>query len=100
MLITIDDNVYDINKIEDEKAKIEANVFIGKANHHRVNAEGSQILVNTYENGLTILLQGIPEALVESKRARDKEGKFIPDDLSTPDVNEAWEGGKKPTNSK
>lgn len=30
------------------------------------------------------------------KRARDKDGKFIPDDPSTPDYNEAWEGGKAP----
>lgn len=30
------------------------------------------------------------------QRARDAEGKFIPDDPSTPDYNEAWEGGKAP----
>lgn len=30
------------------------------------------------------------------KRARDKDGKFISDDPSTPDYNEAWEGGKAP----
>lgn len=30
------------------------------------------------------------------KRARDENGKFIPDDPETPDYNEAWEGGKAP----
>jgi hypothetical protein len=30
------------------------------------------------------------------KRARDAKGKLKADDPSTPDVNEAWEGGKAP----
>ena len=29
-------------------------------------------------------------------RARDDKGHYIADDLSTPDVNEAWEGGEAP----
>ena len=32
----------------------------------------------------------------EIKRARNDKGQLIGDDLSTPDVNEAWEGGKAP----
>jgi hypothetical protein len=32
----------------------------------------------------------------EPKRARDESGKFVKDDPSTPDHNEAWEGGKAP----
>jgi len=35
----------------------------------------------------------------EPKRARSK-GKFVGDDKSTADVNEAWEGGKAPTKKK
>tara|TARA_R100000808_G_C2103317_1_gene119711 strand:+ start:494 stop:637 length:144 start_codon:yes stop_codon:yes gene_type:complete len=35
-----------------------------------------------------------------AKRAKDKKGKFIADDPSTPDVNEAYVGGKKPTKTK
>jgi hypothetical protein len=31
-----------------------------------------------------------------AKRARKASGKFKPDDPATPDVNEAWKGGKKP----
>ena len=36
---------------------------------------------------------------VEPKRARVK-GRFKADDKSTPDVNEAWEGGKTPMTAK
>lgn len=32
----------------------------------------------------------------EPKRARNKKGRFIADDKSTPDINEAWVGGKAP----
>ena len=34
------------------------------------------------------------EQVVEPKRARNDKGHYVADDLSTPDVNEAWEGGK------
>ena len=30
------------------------------------------------------------------KRARNAKGQVLSDDPSTPDVNEAWEGGKAP----
>jgi|TARA_R100001163_G_C5055656_1_gene192098 hypothetical protein len=33
-------------------------------------------------------------------RARDDKGHYIADDLSTPDVNEAYIGGKKPKKKK
>jgi len=32
----------------------------------------------------------------EPKRARNEKGQLVSDDPSTPDVNEAWEGGKAP----
>ena len=32
----------------------------------------------------------------EVKRARNDKGQLKADDLSTPDINEAWEGGKAP----
>ena len=35
-------------------------------------------------------------APVKPKRAKTAKGKFKADDKSTPDVNEAWEGGKAP----
>jgi len=34
------------------------------------------------------------------KRARTKEGTYQADDKTTPNVNEAWEGGEKPTKPK
>ncbi len=34
--------------------------------------------------------------LAEPQRARDDDGHFVADDLSTEDVNEAWEGGESP----
>lgn len=34
--------------------------------------------------------KAISEEELEMVRARDGDGKFIPDDPSTPDVNEAW----------
>jgi len=36
----------------------------------------------------------------EPKRARKSNGHLKADDPSTPDVNEAWEGGKAPTKKK
>ena len=33
-------------------------------------------------------------------RARNKDGTLKADDPSTPDVNEAWEGGKAPAKRK
>jgi hypothetical protein len=35
-------------------------------------------------------------APAKPKRARTTKGKLVADDKSTPDVNEAWEGGKAP----
>ena len=36
----------------------------------------------------------VPET--KSKRARAENGRLVSDDPNTPDVNEAWEGGKSP----
>lgn len=36
------------------------------------------------------------EVEAEVKRARNDKGQLIGDDPSTPDVNEAWEGGEAP----
>ena len=45
----------------------------------------------------------LPESLseaevtdIKAKRARTAKGRYKGDDKSTPDVNEAWEGGKAP----
>jgi len=43
------------------------------------------------------LVFGTPvKEVTKPKRARGKKGKFLADDKSTKDVNEAWVGGKAP----
>jgi len=37
-----------------------------------------------------------PDPYENPKRARNKKGEYVGDDKSTPNINEAWEGGKKP----
>ena len=37
-----------------------------------------------------------PVIKAKPKRARTKKGTYVADDKSTPDVNEAWVGGKAP----
>jgi hypothetical protein len=37
-----------------------------------------------------------PQEDTSPKRARSADGKLKADDPTTPDVNEAWEGGKAP----
>ena len=47
------------------------------------------------ERGAAMEVQGNNEPS-EIKRARTDSGKLMADDPSTPDVNEAWEGGVAP----
>ena len=43
----------------------------------------------------------VPETKAEPpQRARNADGTLIGDDPTTPDVNEAWKGGKSPKKSK
>ena len=37
-----------------------------------------------------------PESTSEPKRARNAKGQLVGDNPDTPDINEAWEGGKAP----
>ena len=46
---------------------------------------------------LGVALEAAPSPVVEEPvRARDEDGHFVADDPSTPEVNEAWDGGKAP----
>jgi hypothetical protein len=38
----------------------------------------------------------VVEGLANPKRSRTKDGEYKGDDKSTPEINEAWEGGKAP----
>jgi len=41
-----------------------------------------------------------PKKITAPKRARNKKGQLKGDDPSTPNVNEAWVGGKAPAKKK
>ena len=63
--------------------------------------KGEEIEVDA-EEGAILLQAGFALQLGASKpkRARTATGKLKADDPSTPDVNEAWEGGKAPKKKK
>jgi hypothetical protein len=44
----------------------------------------------------TICCEGDCHTDIKPKRARGKKGKFLADDKTTKDINEAWVGGKAP----
>mgnify|MGYP003134775086 FL=1 len=48
------------------------------------------------ENPTTEVTEVTPVETTEPVRARNEKGHLMGDDESTPDVNEAWEGGKAP----
>lgn len=102
MIITIknDEGVetnFDINLIDDEKVKQEATVIVQKVGNLQVTIEALDFASRTHRANLEQLLGAREEAIVEPKRARDEKGQFIADDPSTPDINEAYEGGKSPS---
>ena len=47
-------------------------------------------------NSITLDFKLDDGASENPKRARTKKGRYKADDKSTPDVNEAWVGGKAP----
>ena len=63
--------------------------------------KGEEIEVDA-EEGAILLQAGFALELGASKpkRARTATGKLKANDPSTPDVNEAWEGGKAPKKKK
>jgi len=64
----------------DEWQKTIAQVFIDN--------DGAELVGGTIEKKVV--------APTEIKRARKEDGTLQADDKSTPDVNEAWQGGKPP----
>jgi len=55
------------------------------------NGWAMEVKVDSVEETLDVVAE-----VKEVKRARNNKGQLIGDDLSTPDVNEAWEGGEAP----
>ena len=64
-------------------------------------AKGQEIDVDD-ETGKAMVEAGMALEIGASKlkRARNAKGQLQKDDPSTPDVNEAWEGGKAPKKKK
>ena len=72
-----------------------------------VESEGAwqdEVMEKFVENGwaIEVKVDSVDETIdmegevKEVKRARNDKGQLIGDDPDTPDVNEAWEGGKAP----
>ena len=72
-----------------------------------VESEGAwqdEVMEKFVENGwaMEVKVDSVDETVdmegevKEVKRARNDKGQLIGDDPDTPDVNEAWEGGKAP----
>jgi hypothetical protein len=60
-----------------------------------VRKNKGDVIEVTAADGKVMIANGFAKE-VKAKRARDTKGKLKADDPSTPDVNEAWEGGKAP----
>jgi len=100
MIITIrNDGVetsFDINNIADEQKKQEATVLVQKVGNLQIVIEALDFASRTHRGILEDILVACDESKIEPERARDEEGKFIADDPSTPDVNEAWTTAGEP----
>jgi len=58
-----------------------------------MDKEKGDIITIKDENVAKSLIKGghIEPTTIKKKRARKKDGTFVKDDKSTPDINEAWE---------
>ncbi len=72
---------------------IDANSDLMKANMERFESMGWAIELKMDSPEETIEVEA---EVKEVKRARNDKGHLVGDDQSTPDVNEAWEGGEAP----
>lgn len=57
--------------------------------------EAAEIILSNKDKYAEVTIEEAEKFL--NKRAHTKDGKFKADDPSTPDVDEAYVGGKKPT---
>ena len=60
--------------------------------------EEGEVVLTKYEpaDHLPESLSKEEVAVIKAERARTAKGRYKADDKSTPDVNEAWKGGKAP----
>ena len=80
--------LYKANEIVDSQGEWQDSVMETFIN----NGWAMEVKVDSVEETLDVVAE-----VKEVKRARNDKGQLIGDDLSTPDVNEAWEGGEAPT---
>ena len=60
-------------------------------------AKGQEIEIDHAEGAILVEAgMALEIGASKPKRARNAKGQVMSDDPSTPDVNEAWEGGKAP----
>jgi len=82
-----DIRLYKANEIVDSEGQWQDDVMDTFIN----NGWAMEVKVDSIEETVQV------EAEVkEVKRARNEKGHLVGDDKSTPDVNEAWEGGEAP----
>ncbi len=79
--------LYKANEIVDSQGEWQDSVMETFIN----NGWAMEVKVDSVEETLDVVAE-----VKEVKRARNDKGQLIGDDLSTPDVNEAWEGGEAP----
>tara|TARA_R100001443_G_scaffold14024_2_gene23948 strand:- start:7073 stop:7426 length:354 start_codon:yes stop_codon:yes gene_type:complete len=89
--------VVDNDSQELTKEEIEEGVISKKENPvlSEMVKEGVEDLISKQMEEATVELAKFEEPK-QPKRARTKKGTYKSDDKSTPDVNEAWVGGKAP----
>jgi len=75
------------------------NLFFTDNTKKPVETKDEKVLAEAIEEA-TVTLDKFEEEVAEVKRARGKKGRFVADDPNTPDVNEAWVGGKAPKKKK
>jgi len=85
--------LYPVDEIVDAKEKWQQELMETFIN----NKWAIEVKVDEPEEVTTELTE---ELGVEAKRARNEKGHLLGDDPDTPDVNEAWEGGKAPKKKK
>ena len=79
--------LYKANEIVDSQGEWQDSVMETFIN----NGWAMEVKVDSVEETLDVVAE-----VKEVKRARNDKGQLIGDDLTTPDVNEAWEGGEAP----
>jgi len=91
--VAVDEQGMDVQLMTADSV-VEADTEVMSANMQSFVENGWAIEVKMDSVDETVEVEAEVEA--EVKRARNDKGQLVGDDPDTPDVNEAWEGGKAP----